>query len=125
MTITAPGQVSDYSDSVRDQIAANTAAELSGVDKSQVKVSVSAGSVIIDIQITATTASAANAIQSQAQTSFASGTQAAALINSNQGSSWTPVDPAQVAAPTIAVIQTQVQAPAPPPPPISPPTNPP
>lgn len=125
MTITAPGQVSDYTSSVVDQIAANTAAQLSGVDKSQVKVTVTAGSVVIDIQITASTASAASTIQSQAQTSFATSAQAANLINSNQGSTWTPVDASQVAAPTVTVIQTQVQAPAPPPPPISPPAKPP
>jgi hypothetical protein len=76
---TASGDVSDYTTTVKDEIAASTAARL-GVAASDVTVTVLSASVIIHIEI-ATTSAASTTLMSTLQTSYSSVSGAQSLLS--------------------------------------------
>jgi hypothetical protein len=68
----ASGDLSDYTTGVRDEIATAVAARLSGVSSTDVRVTVTAGSVNIDIEIDASDESAAETISDTVTTEITS-----------------------------------------------------
>ena len=83
-TLTALGDVSDYTPTVKDAMATKVATT-AGVDKSKVSILVTAGSVNIEITITAATATAATTAGAAVQSSVSTAAAATTFFSSVPG----------------------------------------
>jgi len=98
--LTATGDVSDYTDDVKDGLA-NKFAELAGVDTKDVEVEVRTASVLIVVSITVTDAAAASALSTTVTTQLNS----ASAASSFTGLSITSAPTARAVATTTIVTQ--------------------
>lgn len=80
--VVASGDVADYTDEVKDGIAASVAASLVGVDSSAVTVTVTSASVLISVSIAVADAAGQTALTSQVSTKLASTDSATTMLTS-------------------------------------------
>ena len=84
VALSASGDVADYTPAVKESIAA-TFAEASGVDISAVSVEITAGSVVITIEIRAETEAAASSVQATLAVGVATPAAATAFLSTVSG----------------------------------------
>jgi len=104
-TVTASGDVSDYTTAVKDAMATKVATT-AGVDKSKVEVVVTAASVNVQFTIKASTAAAATAAGAAVQTSVATANATTAFFSTVPGITITVASVTAISAPVSSAVSS-------------------